>query len=99
MRAVVYTAYGPPDVLTMVDVPKPAVRPNEVLVRVRATTVTVGDTFMRSLRIPGPGWQKVMARLYLGWSRPRRPILGMELAGDVEAVGGKVTRYAPGDAV
>jgi NADPH:quinone reductase-like Zn-dependent oxidoreductase len=99
MKAVVYTSYGPPDVLRMVDVPKPAVRPNEVLVRVRATTVTVGDTIMRSLRIPGPGWQKVMARAYLGWSRPRRTILGMELAGVVEEVGGRVTRFAPGDAV
>ena len=99
MKAVVYTSYGPPDVLRMVDVPRPAVRPNEVLVRVRATTVTVGDTIMRSLRIPVPGWQKVMARAYLGWSRPKRTILGMELAGDVEEVGGRVTRFAPGDAV
>ena len=99
MKAVVYTTYGPPDVLRMVDIPTPAVRPNDVLVRVRATTVTVGDTIMRSLRITVRGWQKVMARVYLGWSRPKRTILGMELAGDVEAVGVKVTRFEPGDAV
>ncbi|TVQ64844.1 MAG: NAD(P)-dependent alcohol dehydrogenase [Phycisphaerales bacterium] len=99
MKAVAYTAYGPPEVLRMVDVPTPAVRPDEVLVRVRATTVTVGDTIMRSLRMPLPAWQKVMARLYLGWSRPKRTILGMELSGDVEAVGRNVTRFAPGDEV
>ena len=99
MKAVVYTTYGPPDVLRLVDIPTPAVRPNDVLVRVRATTVTIGDTIMRSLRMPLPAWQKVMARLYLGWSRPKRTILGMELAGDVEAVGRNVTRFAPGDAV
>lgn len=87
MKAVVYTSYGPPEVLRMVDVPTPTMRPNDVLVRVRAATVTIGDTIMRSLRIPVPGWQKVMARAYLGWSRPRCRILGMELAGDVEAVG------------
>jgi len=99
MKAVVYTTYGPPEVLRMVDIPTPAVRPHDVLVRVRATTVTVGDTIMRSLRMPLPAWKKVMARAYLGWSRPKRTILGMELAGDVEAVGRTVTRFAPGDAV
>jgi len=66
---------------------------------VRATTVTIGDTIMRSLNIPVSGWQKVMARLYLGWRTPRRSILGMELAGDIEAVGSNVTRFRPGQAV
>lgn len=54
---------------------------------------------MRSLNIPVPGWQKFMARLYLGWSAPKRPILGMELAGDIEAVGKKVNRFKAGDAI
>jgi len=85
MKAVVYTTYGPPNVLRMVDIPTPGLRPNDALVRVRATTVIVGDTIMRSLRIPVRGWQKVMARVYLDWSRPKRTILGMELAGVVEA--------------
>lgn len=54
---------------------------------------------MRSLNIPVAGWQKVMARLYLGWSKPKRPILGMELAGVIESVGSQVTRFQPGDAI
>jgi NADPH:quinone reductase-like Zn-dependent oxidoreductase len=99
MKAFVYTEYGPPDVLRLAELPKPAPRANEVLVKVRATTVTIGDTIMRSLNIPVSGWQKVMARLYLGWRTPRRSILGMELAGDIEAVGKKVTRFRPGQAV
>jgi NADPH:quinone reductase-like Zn-dependent oxidoreductase len=99
MKAVIYTQYGPPDVLRIVELSKPAPRANEVLVKVHATTVTIGDTIMRSLNIPVPGWQKVMARLYLGWNKPKRPVLGMELAGEVEAVGRNVTRFKPGDAV
>ena len=99
MKAIIYTQYGPPEVLQMTDLPKPAPRPNEVLVKILATTVTIGDTIMRSLNIPVPGWQKVIARLYLGWNKPKRPILGMELAGEVESVGEKVTRFKPGDAV
>jgi len=99
MKAIVYTKYGPPEVLHMQEVEKPTPRDMEVLVKVRATTVTIGDTIMRSLNLPIAGWQKVMARLYLGIRRPKRPILGMELAGDVEAVGRKVTLFKPGDQV
>lgn len=99
MKAIRYTQYGPPEVLHFVEIPKPMPRANEVLVKTRATTVTIGDTIMRSLNIPVPGWQKIMARLYLGWNKPKRPILGMELAGEVEAVGRNVTRFQPGEAV
>jgi NADPH:quinone reductase-like Zn-dependent oxidoreductase len=99
MKAVAYTQYGAPEVLHLKEVPKPAPRDNEVLVRVHATTVTVGDTIMRSLNIPGPAWQKVMARLFLGFRKPKRPILGMELAGEIEAIGRNVTRFHPGEAV
>ncbi len=99
MKAIIYTQYGPPEVLRQADIPKPTPRDKEVLVKIHATTVTIGDTIMRSLNIPVPGWQKVMARLYLGWSKPKRSILGMELAGQVESVGKKVTRFKPGDAV
>ena len=99
MNAVIYTEYGPPEVLRRQEVEKPAPRDREVLVKIVATTVTIGDTIMRSLNIPGPGWQKLFARIYLGLRKPKRPVLGMELAGDIEAVGRKVTRFKPGDAV
>ena len=72
-------------------------RPNEVLVKIRATTVTIGDCRMRSFTVPPEQW--LFARLYLGVFRPRRRVLGMELAGDIEAVGAKVTRFKPGDPV
>jgi NADPH:quinone reductase-like Zn-dependent oxidoreductase len=99
MKAIVYTEYGSPDVLQLKEVEKPAPRDHEVLVKVHATTVTIGDTIMRSLNMPITGWQEIMAHLFLGWRRPKRPILGMELAGQVESVGRKVTRFKPGDPV
>src|SRR5512143_1695359 len=100
MKAIVSEKFGPPDVLQIRDVEKPTPKDNEVLVKVYATTVTIGDTIMRSLNLPPiPGWQKFMARLILGWRKPKRPILGMELAGEVESVGKKVTRFKPGDPV
>ncbi len=97
MKAVVYTRYGPPDVLRLVELAKPVPRDNEVLVKVHATTVTVGDTRMRSFTVPRGQW--LFARLYLGVRRPKRAILGMELAGEIEAVGKNVTRFQPGDPV
>jgi NADPH:quinone reductase-like Zn-dependent oxidoreductase len=100
MKAIVYTKFGPPDILQLQEVQKPAPGDNEVLVKVHATTVTIGDTIMRSLNLPPiPGWQKFMARLILGWHKPKRPILGMELAGEVESIGRKVIRFKPGDPV
>ena len=99
MKAIIFEKYGSPDVLQFKEVEKPAPRDNEVLIKVHATTVTIGDTIMRSLNMPISGWQKVMGRLFLGWSKPRRPILGMELAGEIEAVGRKVARFKPGQAV
>jgi NADPH:quinone reductase-like Zn-dependent oxidoreductase len=97
MKAMIYTRYGPPEVLRLADIPKPAPRANEVLVKIRATTVTIGDCRMRSFTVPPEQW--LFARLYLGIFRPRRQVLGMELAGEVEAVGPKVTRFKPGDPV
>jgi NADPH:quinone reductase-like Zn-dependent oxidoreductase len=92
MRAVVYTRYGPPDVLRLAKVERPVPRHDEVLVRVRATTVTRTDCGFRQ---PRP----FFVRLFSGLRRPRRPILGTELAGEVEEVGSSVTRFAPGDRV
>ncbi len=99
MKAVIYTKYGSPDVLQLKEVEKPAPKNNEVLVKIHATTVTIGDTIMRSLKIPGPRWQRLFARLYLGIRKPKRPILGMELAGEIESVGKGVTRFKKGDQV
>lgn len=99
MKAVVYEKYGPPEVLQFKEVEKPTPKDNEVLVKVVATTVTIGDTIMRSFKLPVPRWQALVARLYLGIRGPKRKILGMELAGDIEAVGKDVTRFKVGDPV
>ncbi len=99
MKAIVYEKYGPPDILQIREVEKPTSRDKEVLVKIHATTVTIGDTIMRSLNLPIHGWQKLMGRLILGWHKPRRHILGMELAGEIEAIGRNVTRFKPGDPI
>jgi NADPH:quinone reductase-like Zn-dependent oxidoreductase len=98
MRAIVWTAYGPPEVLQLRDVPKPAPKANEVLVKIHATTVTAGDCEMRRMELP-LGLSLPM-RLYNGVRRPTRiTILGQELAGEVEAVGEQVRSFRRSDAV
>ncbi len=99
MKAVVYTEYGAPDVLQLKEINKPVPKPNEVLVNIHATTVTVGDTIMRSFKLPVSGLSWLFARLYLGIRKPRRTILGMELAGEIEAVGKAVSRFKKGDQI
>ncbi len=97
MKAIVYTTYGPPDVLHLAEVAKPVPKAGEILVRIHATTVTAGDVRTRAFNVPF--WQWLPARLYLGVTKPKRSILGMELAGEVEAVGSGVTRFKSGDPV
>ncbi len=97
MKAVVYTKYGPPEVLQLKEVEKPTPKENEVLVRVGGTTVTAGDVRMRSFHVPGGEW--LFARLYLGIRGPRRPILGMEVAGEIESAGKEVKLFKTGDPV
>jgi NADPH:quinone reductase-like Zn-dependent oxidoreductase len=99
MKAIVCTRYGPPEVLQFREVEKPAPKDNEVLIKVATTTVHRGDVTMRSLNIPGPRWQRLMARIVLGVRKPRKAILGMELAGAIEAVGKDVEKYREGDQV
>ena len=93
MKAVVCDTYGPPDILRITEVPRPVPGPDEVLIKIRATTVNRSDTGFRA-GIPRP-----YARLFTGLRRPRYRILGSELSGEVEAAGPAVTRFKPGDAV
>lgn len=97
MKAIVYERYGPPDVLELKEVAKPTPKDNEVLIRTHATTVTSGDCRVRGLNVPaGFG---LMVRLVYGILRPRQPILGTELAGEVESVGKDVRKFKVGDQV
>jgi NADPH:quinone reductase-like Zn-dependent oxidoreductase len=97
MKAAVYRRYGPPDVLELQEVPKPRPKDNELLIRIHATTVTSGDWRARSLAMPlGFG---LVGRLVFGVVRPRQPILGTELAGEIESVGKDVTKFRAGDHV
>src|SRR5512137_2994619 len=87
MKAIVYTKFGPPEVLHLQELEKPTPKVNEVLIRIVATAVTKEDPDMRA----SPGFN--------GLLKPRHPVLGQELAGVVEAIGKKVTRFKPGDQV
>jgi len=97
MRAAVVDRYGGPDVVRVVDVPRPRARADEVLVRVHAAAVTSGDSRIRGARFPkgfGP-----FARLAFGVFRPRRRVLGSAFSGAVEAMGARVSGLGPGDEV
>jgi NADPH:quinone reductase-like Zn-dependent oxidoreductase len=97
MKAIICTKYGPPEVLQVADVPKPAPLDNEVLIRIHATTCHFGDVRVRGAILPL--WLQVPFRLYMGILKPRCKILGMELSGVVEAAGKAVRRFKSGDAV
>ena len=97
MKAIICTRYGPPEVLQLVDVPKPAPHDNEVLILIHATTCHFGDVRVRSANVPL--WMQLPFRLYMGILKPKCKILGMELSGVVEAVGKAVRRFKIGDAV
>ena len=97
MKAIVYTEFGPPEVLKIKEVEKPVPKDNEVLIKIYATSVHRGDTRMRSFDVPRGMW--LIAGLALGFKKPKKPILGMELAGEIESVGKDVKLFKKGDQV
>jgi len=100
MKAIVCTRYGPPEVLQLKEVEKPVPKSNEVLVKVYATAVHSGDCRMRSLNLAGVSFpQRILVRLVLGATKPRKPILGLWLSGEIEATGKSVKRFRVGDKV
>lgn len=97
MKSAICTRYGLPDVLQLKNVEKPIPKRDEVLIKVYVATVTSGDCRVRALNVP-LGFNFIM-RSVLGFSKPRQPILGSELAGVVEAIGKDVSKFKVGDAV
>ncbi|KWX80757.1 NADPH:quinone reductase [Paenibacillus riograndensis] len=97
MKAMVCSKYGSPENLHLIEMEKPAPKRKDLLIKVHASTVTAGDIRVRTFKSPVLLWLPM--RLVLGLSKPRKPVLGVELAGEVVAVGSEVTRFKPGDPV
>ncbi len=97
MKAIVCTKYGSPDVLQLKEVEKPTPKDNEILIRIYATTVTSGDMRIRSFTFPPLFWLPM--RIMFGLRKPRKKILGHELAGEIKSVGKDVKLFRKGDQV
>ena len=97
MKAVVCTKYGPPEVLQVAEIEKPIPKDNEVLIKIHATTVSAADYRVRSFDVPASFW--LPAKLALGFRRPRKSVLGMELSGEIEDIGKNVMTFKKGDKV
>lgn len=97
MKAAVCTAYGSPEVLRIMELAKPSPGDNDVLIRIHASTVTMGDCELRNLTLPL--WTRIPMRLFMGFRKPKNLVSGMELSGVIEAVGKNVHDFKPGDAV
>jgi NADPH:quinone reductase-like Zn-dependent oxidoreductase len=97
MKAIACTKYGPPEVLKMKEVEKPAPKDDEVLIKIFATAVTASDIFIRGSQIPIQFW--IPMRIMLGLTKPRKSIIGLVLAGKIESVGKNLKRFKLGDQV
>ena len=97
MKAIVWPKYGSPDVLLFREVEKPVPKENEVLIKVYAATVTAGDCEIRRFDIAIFLW--LFVRIMIGIKKPRKNILGLELAGEIESAGKNVTQFKKGDPV
>lgn len=105
MKAIIYTEYGPPDVLHLAEVERPFPKDNEVLIKIHAVSINYGDTAARNFKGTSPSEFNMLflfwflARISFGWNKPKNNILGSELAGVIEAVGKDVKRFKAGDQV
>jgi NADPH:quinone reductase-like Zn-dependent oxidoreductase len=97
MKAIICTKYGSPDVLQLQEVEKPTPKDNEVLIKVHAAAVTVSDCIVRSGKVNILLW--IPMRIFVGFRRPKRSILGLELAGEIEEIGKDIKRFKKGDQV
>jgi NADPH:quinone reductase-like Zn-dependent oxidoreductase len=97
MKAIVCTKYGPPEVLQLKEIEKPIPKDNEVLIKIYAASATVSDCIIRSGKVNILLWLPM--RIFVGFRRPRKPILGLELAGEVEGKGKDVKRFKKGDQI
>ena len=97
MKAIVCTKYGPPEVLQLKEVEKPAPKNDEVCIKIHATAVTASDTFIRGYKIPLRF--RIPMRLMLGLTKPRKPVIGLVLAGEIESAGKDIKRFRTGDQV
>lgn len=98
MKAILHTQYGPPDLLQLQEVEKPVPQANEILIKIHATTVTTSDCNIRNLTFV-PKLFHFPTRMEFGYPTPKNPILGMDLAGEIEAIGAEITRFNTGDQV
>jgi NADPH:quinone reductase-like Zn-dependent oxidoreductase len=97
MKVIICTKYGPPEVLQLKEIEKPTPKNNEVLIKIHAAAVTVSDCIVRSGKVNILLW--IPMRIFVGFRRPRKPILGLELAGQIEAIGKEVKRFKKGDQI
>ncbi|MCU5374566.1 MULTISPECIES: NAD(P)-dependent alcohol dehydrogenase [Bacillus cereus group] len=97
MKAIICTKYGPPNVLQLQNIEKPIPKKNKVLVKIHATSVTTGDCRIRGFNSPLLFW--IPMRIILGFRKPRKPILGVELSGEIEEIGTDVTQFKKGDQI